>query len=187
MTESDFVELNIPDLVDPGITGITATCGQFYAETAAVCLKHNNHGTEGVAAEIREYTASSLEECTKYKASITYSQLEPLAFTTHADLQSTVEHAAYGVAILTAHKLKDFKVTRRSVKGTGFDFWLADDNGVQDAVRLEASGLLRGSRAEMKKRVRQKCAQTAPTDHLAIPKYIVVVNFEPPALEVVYS
>lgn len=187
MKKSNFITLNIPDLVDPGITGITTSCGQFFAETAAVCLKHNNHEPNGVVTEIREYSTSSLDECKKRSASITYSHPEPLAFTTHADLPATVENGAYGVAILTAHKLKNFKVTRRSCKGTGFDFWLADKNGVQDAVRLEVSGLLKGSKADMKKRVKQKCAQTKPTDHLGIPKYVVVVNFEPPAVEVVFS
>ena len=74
-------------------------------------------------------------------------------------------------------------VVERSRKGTGFDYWLGekDHDGLpfEGTSRLEVSGILTGTRAQVDSRIRQKKRQMNPTDHLA-PGFIAVVEFGTP-------
>ena len=65
---------------------------------------------------------------------------------THNDLQDATEAGACGLAILLVQLFVGYTVVERSVKGTGFDYWLGSENDAlfQNKARLEASGILRG-------------------------------------------
>ena len=74
-------------------------------------------------------------------------------------------------------------VVERSKKGTGFDYWLGDKDydgppfvGVS---RLEVSGILSGTKNQIKSRIKEKKGQMIPTDHLA-PGFVAVVEFGTP-------
>lgn len=98
-----------------------------------------------------------------------------------------VEYGACGVALLLVHKLTDYIVVERAVRGTGIDYWLgprellADPLPLQHAARLEASGILRGDTARITARLKEKLDQTAPTDATLLPAYAAVVEFGSPA------
>lgn len=104
------------------------------------------------------------------------------------DLQEATEYGATCIAILLVQTLTDMRVTRRSPKETGFDYWLGDkmdDFPFQDRARLEISGILKGTTAQVNQRVKEKIEQTKRTDSTALPAYIVVVEFSTPICKVV--
>jgi hypothetical protein len=100
----------------------------------------------------------------------------------YADLGEATERGAYGIAILLVMHLAGFKVVQRSVKGTGFDYWLgfADALPFQDKARLEVSGILNGNEGVISSRLRIKIEQTRKSDRLNIPAYVVIVEFGNP-------
>lgn len=187
-TDTECV-IDLSALSDPGITGLTVAYGSLFAEAAAVCLCENGHKGDDTACVIREILSLTPEKTKDKHVSLRYPPLPDKAKETHADPQYATEHGAYGMALLVANRLKGLKVLRQSVKGTGFDYWLTekDGDGIQEAARLEVSGLLHGKPADVRKRVRQKWNQAGRTDHLPLPKIIVVTNFEPPSVDMVSS
>jgi hypothetical protein len=76
-------------------------------------------------------------------------------------------------------------VVERSKKGRGFDYWLGDDDDLLfvGKARLEISGILSGSKAQIAARVKEKKGQLKPSDYLA-PGYVAVVEFGQPAAHV---
>jgi hypothetical protein len=79
-------------------------------------------------------------------------------------------------------------VVERSVKGTGFDYWLGnkDYDGLpfqKGTSRLEVSGILTGTKTQIDSRIKQKKDQIAPTDHIAR-GYVAVVEFGIPVARV---
>ena len=72
-----------------------------------------------------------------------------------------------------------------------FSSWLgllagyADDILFQKKARLELSGILRVTDAEVNSRSKQKLEQTTPSDGMRLPAYIVIVEFNQPTSKVV--
>jgi hypothetical protein len=101
----------------------------------------------------------------------------------YADMQEATERGACGVAILVVREATGMVVIERSKKGTGFDYWLGenDDSGPPFAGkrRLEVSGILKGTKAQIDARIKQKKDQLKPTDHLAA-GFVAVVEFGTP-------
>lgn len=100
------------------------------------------------------------------------------------DREYTTEQAAYGVAILLAQHLTDLTVVERSRRGTGFDYWLGsclklDNRPFEKAIRLEISGIRRGSQQQARTRAKLKVVQVEPTNKLA-PAFIIVIEFSQP-------
>ena len=105
-----------------------------------------------------------------------------------SDMQDATELGAYGIAFLLIRRLTTYTVIERSRKGTGFDYWLGEgksDYPFQKHARLEVSGILKGTEGEINSRVKQKLAQTQPSDGGGLPAYIVVVEFGEPTSRVV--
>ncbi|MEM9984104.1 MAG: hypothetical protein AAF804_03325, partial [Bacteroidota bacterium] len=100
---------------------------------------------------------------------------------TWADQQEATEYGATAIAILLVLQLTEYTVIRRSVKGTGFDYWLGhEENGklpFQETVRLEISGIFRGAEPLITKRVNQKLKQVQRSDRLGLPALIIVTEF----------
>lgn len=187
-TDAAFT-IDLSSLSDPGITGLTVASGSLFAEAAAVCLHENGHQGDDVSCVIHEIVSLEPEEIQDKQASLRYPPLPERAKEAHADLQYATEQGAYGMALLVASQVKGLKVLRQSIKGTGFDYWLTskDGDGIQEAARLEVSGLLCGKPTDVRKRVRQKWKQTERTDYLPLPKIVIVTNFGPPSVDMVSS
>lgn len=95
---------------------------------------------------------------------------------------------ACGVAILAARELTGYTVVERSVKGTGFDYWLGAVNSpdsqlepLERKARLEVSGILHGATDIVEARIREKIRQTRRSAG-EFPAYIVVVEFHTPGV-----
>jgi hypothetical protein len=102
------------------------------------------------------------------------------------DLEEATEQGAYGLAILLVRSLTGYTIVERSRKGTGFDWWLGnDDNLFQGKARLEVSGILRGDARRINSRVATKVTQTKQSDHSGLTAYVVVVEFSAPRAKVV--
>jgi hypothetical protein len=103
-----------------------------------------------------------------------------------SDMAYTVESGAYCLAMLVIQRLTDLKVIKQSQKGTDFDYWLGknDELGMQKMARLEVSGILKGTKAQLNQRWREKIEQTRKSDNLEIPAYIVVVEFSQPVVKI---
>lgn len=89
-------------------------------------------------------------------------------------LQEATQYGAYALALLLMRALTGYTVIERARKGTGFDWWLGnDDNLFQRKARLEVSGILHGTKRRLNARVRARLRQTRQSDELEIPAYVV--------------
>lgn len=101
------------------------------------------------------------------------------------DLQEATELGACGIAILIAMKITGYTLVQRSVKGTGFDYWLgvvASEESLEPMerkARLEVSGILHGAEVIIEARVQEKIRQTRQSagEH---PAFVIVVEFSRP-------
>ena len=145
------------------------------AEAGAVCLEKMNHGS-GVVLTVN---GSVQDQFTVWWDTVTDQQLR-----TYFDLPEATEWGACSIAILLAIHLTEFTVIERSRKGTGFDYWLGYQNEpgppFQNAARLEISGILDGSDANIRSRVGQKSDQVKQSANTGLPVYIIIVEFSAP-------
>src|SRR5580700_8569933 len=163
------------DALMKGELGLTATGGKYFAEAASYCLHVHSHPNP---------VRLSLSGDLSGSGNLEWGRISEAHPRTHADLQEAVELGACAIGIVVAVQLTGLSGVERSVKGTGIDFWLvkdSNDRGVfQRSARLEASGILRGSETAIRARVKQKLAQTNPTDKTGLPAYVAVVEFGSP-------
>jgi len=168
--------INIASL-SAGMPGLTPACGTMLAETAAVCLENNKHqvGVKLVLVGMASQT---------YK--LVWLSVDDQKRRCYNDMQDATEWGACGVAILLVKELTGKVVIERSRKGSGFDYWLGEDDDdklMAEKARLEVSGILAGDMTSILTRVKQKKNQIKVTDHIA-PGYVGVVEFSAPTAHV---
>jgi hypothetical protein len=116
---------------------------------------------------------------------LSWESLTEQHYRTCADLQEATEYGACGIAILIVREMTGKTILERSAKGPGFDFWVGDEEDsdlpFQGLTRLEVSGILSGSAADLRSRVSAKKKQVAPSDALG-PAFIAVVEFSRPVI-----
>ena len=161
------------------IPGLTTSGGGCLAETAGVCLESQGHES-GVKLSVRGHLSESIK-----------LRWEPVTDQMHrcwADDQEATEFGACGIAALLIHEFTDLTVTERSVKGTGFDYWLGTKSSeaplFQEKARLEVSGIRNGDDFALRRRVKEKTEQTKRSDG-TLPAYIIVVEFSTPRSQTV--
>lgn len=175
MHSDEHREMLLTRLVSGSLPGLTRTRGAAFAEAAAVCLEECRHAS-GVDMQV-------LGDLTgRYK--VHWAALDENARRAWEDESEAAEHGAYGIAILLITDQTGFSVVRRSVKGTGFDYWLGNDRDpdFQNKGRLEVSGKRR-SAIGLHQRAAAKARQMDRSNR-DIPGYAVVVDFVTPATEV---
>jgi hypothetical protein len=157
---------------------IPEASGENLAQAAAICFEHTNHFS-GVVLRVdgtyeKEFT-------------VTWSVVLTDAMRRFwNDLDEATEQGAYGLAFLLIRSLTGFSIIERSRKGTGFDWWLGEeDNLFQGKARLEVSGILHGNARQLNKRVLAKKKQTKRSDDSGLTAYIVVVEFSTPRAKVI--
>lgn len=174
--------LNLDKIIDinhlkSGVGNITATYCANLADAAAVCLD-NQHHSQGITLKVMgDYNDQYL----LYWPTVTAKMIS-----TWADLEDAVEHGAYGLAFLLVISITGLTVIERSIKGTGFDYWIGVDNlfPFQNKARLEVSGILNGSNRTIRARLKEKIEQTKKSDNLSLQAYIVIVEFSAPISQV---
>lgn len=176
-----MADLTLSDL-GSGTPGITPALGEALAEAACVCLDDQDH-----------------ENKTPFRVGGAFDEVFELVWETPTDQtkrswndpEVSTEYGAYGLATLLVLSLTHLTVVERSRKGTGFDYWLGDEQEsgtlFQRLARLEVSGIRRGSHAKIRARVEAKVEQTKQSDeeHPALTAYVIVVEFGRPCSQVV--
>lgn len=170
--------LDIGTLPTDPVLGGSAGRGQGMAAAAGVCLESQGH-TVGVLLKVRGSMTVS--------HALMWPPVTAQARRAWADDAEAVFWGAEGIAVLLAKSETGYAVLSRSRRGTGFDYWLGEDDEadvLQGKVRLEASGILRGDDSTIKSRVKQKLTQTNRSDDLGLTAYVVVVEFSQPVAHV---
>lgn len=155
-----------------GMEGLSPIKGRELAEAAEVCLDHNGHDP-GVELQITGESETSRR--------LEFEPPTDQTRRTHADLQDATEAGACAIAIGIARDQTGYQVLERARKGTGVDYWLGTTIGVFEA-RLEVSGILRGTDAEVRRRIAQKRRQMRRSDGDGLPSYAAVAEFSTPLL-----
>ncbi len=164
----------IPALIPP--------LGEMMVQACAICFDDQGH-VSGVEMEI---IGDQSVNCNVHWQ-LTVSERMSRSW---EDKRAT-EQAACGIAILLIYELTEWTPIEISRIGTGFDYWLGCKDEVQafpfqeSKARLEISGIRRGSKSQIEKRVREKVEQTKSSDHLNLPAYVIVVEFSKPQAKVV--
>ncbi|HRQ73778.1 MAG TPA: hypothetical protein PLU35_12190 [Phycisphaerales bacterium] len=164
-------QLDLGRLTGGSPPGITPAMGKYTAEAAAVVLEHNEHKT-GVAMAVAAVRTSQY--------TVIWPALHGNAKRTHNDLPEAAEQGAYGIAFLLVEELTDLRVTERSAKRTGIDYWLGkgEEPLFQAAARLEVSAIVDNAGA-VDGRLKAKLKQTDASKG-TLPAYVAVVEFGQP-------
>lgn len=171
---NDAPPLNLGDLAN-GLPGITPAYGAALAEASSICLESQEHQPGAILAISGDWTEN---------IPLQWSPATEQMRRCWHDTEYTTEQGAYGIACLLIRRLTPYTVIERSIKGTGFDYWLGDNRSLtelpfQRQARLEVSGIRRGITSRIRARVEQKKAQTQRSDG-ALPACIIVVEFSHP-------
>ena len=171
--------LGLNDLATGNIPAITQALGAMLAEAAGVCLESQGHTVGNTVLVVSGYVSKT--------HSLNWNPTTPQAHRAYRNKNRATEHGAEGVAILIAHRELEHTVIEASWIGTGFDWWLGEENDetFQRKGRLEVSGIRRGSDRDIDARASEKLTQTARSDDTGLPAYVIVVEFGRPAAKVV--
>jgi hypothetical protein len=154
--------------------GLTAPLAAAYAEAAAVCLSRHHTSPVEIAARL----------ASRDPLSYSVAWLPPDARTlgAWANERDATESGAYAICLATARAYLGLVAVRRAEGLTGADYYLGPEPqrgptlNLEDAVRLEVSGVDRGSEASLLYRLGRKVEQ-AQAGRSALPALAVVVGF----------
>lgn len=181
MTDRDLQMLYLSALSDGSHGGVTPKLGACLGEAAAICLEDQEHSS-AVSFAVRGDDERHF--------SLEWEPVDEQARRSWADLAVATEQGACCLAILLVQELCNLIVLERSMKGTGFDYWLGpagmDTPLFQEKVRLEVSGIRKGPE-KIDARVSQKAIQIRRSADLGLEAIIVVVEFGTPQARMVRS
>jgi hypothetical protein len=145
---------------------------RMIAEACIVCLEESGH-SPGARINVRGIAT--------VKVQLRWGAISDEMRDTYADPHFATEHGAIAIAMLTVNSFTEYTIVRRSMKGTGFDYWLGREGArpYRDDARLEISGIRAGSERRLKARARQKARQTERSDGV-LPAWIAVIEFSRP-------
>ena len=173
--------LNLNDLGNSSIPGITPALGRALAEAGAVCLDSKGH-QPGALIAIRGISNRN------YMLDWTVSTVQAQRAWQY---NRATELGAEAIAVLLAQSETPYTVVEASERGSGIDYWLGDeaDMTFQRKARLEVSGIRRRGETIVRDgiiaaRVDDKMQQTTQSDDSQTPAYIIVVEFGRPVAEV---
>lgn len=173
--------LDLNDLGNASIPGITPALGNALAEAAAICLVTKGH-RPGVRLAVRGIANRSYT-----------LNWQPASEQAHRIWQynRATEWGAEGIAVLLAERETPYTVIEAGIQLTGIDYWLGDESDAtfQRKARLEASGIRQPgdhivSDNLIVQRVNDKLQQTEQSDDTQLPAYVIVVEFSRPVAEV---
>lgn len=158
-----------------GCPGVTPDLGGFFAESGAVCLENQGHQRE---VNLKIY--GDFQDSIK----VTWHPATEQMLKAYNDLQDATENGAYGMAILLILNLTEYTILQKSIKGTGFDFWLGKKGQTnllfQEKIRLEVSGILKGDQKKVDQRFKEKSNQTNRSDDSGLDAIIAIIEFSLP-------
>jgi len=179
MMESNAISLQLTDIVEHDIPGITKVQAAQHMEACLICLDYHNHRT-GIKLVAKGSWNANL---------FLYwnGEVDERMRRCWRDTQEATEYGAAAIAILLVIEFTKYTVIERSAKGTGFDYWLLeselyDEEFISDGTaRLEVSGIIYAENdSAIRSRVKDKLRQVEVSDSTGFPAIIVVVEFSRP-------
>lgn len=162
------------ELLREAFPGISPEAGAALAQAASICLERENYSS---------CTDMNIDGDWNRAVSLCWRTTDARMRRAWGDIQEATEYGACGIAALLIARLTSLVVVERSVKGTGFDYWLSHKDDVeplfQRKARLEVSGIQNGGEAEIRQRLREKLKQINRSDG-KFPAYIAIVEFSTP-------
>ena len=161
------------------------------AECASVCLDAQRHGASLVLyVEHEESLSGILKKLDSLEYELRYLQVTDTMKNSYKEEESATEDGACAIALLLLKIEKGLSFLERSVRKTGFDYWLGNrpssgSNIFANKTRLEVSGIRNGDNSHINNRKRIKVNQTQQSDHTRLPVYVVVVEFSRPVAHIV--
>jgi len=143
------------DGMDERHPGLTPAVAAYYAEGACVCLsRHHTTPTYFQArADARDYTAY-----------IEWRPADDSAIAAWSNSDDTTRDGAYAVSLATLEVTDGLVATHRAQTRTGADYYVAPSGAgsasLEDAYRLEVSGLDKGDETAINQRLKRKREQT---------------------------
>ena len=159
--------------LEDGQAGLSPRMGGFLAEAASICFDHHAHPKTLLLDSTGHYNETYEVTCT---------DLHDHSRGSFADIQEATEYGACGVAIAIIKTETPF-ITKRSYKGTGFDYWLGlstEGFPFQESSRLEVSGMISGTSSQATARLSDKLDQMKVSDHMGLPGIAIIVEFSNP-------
>ncbi len=166
-------DLKLEVLEDTMSTGLSPRNGGYMHGAASVCLDHCKHALIS-SFHVRGYIN---QEYNLVRCAITDADRKSFG-----DLEEATEYGAMGVAIAIIHDQTQWQV-KRAWKGTYFDFWVGNSNGAvlfQEYLKLEISGDLKGTDAEVEARLKIKTDQIRRSAQPALLSCVIIVEFGTP-------
>ena len=169
--------IDLGDLGNGRVPGITPDIGRFFEQAAVVRLESKDH-KPGITLKVRG------DNTRDYILSWTTVSDQTRRLLEGAD--TTTENGAIGMAFAVVHRETGYAVSSVHGKGGGggFDYWLADETTQHIKARLEVTGMGEGTDADIRARKEQKVEQIERSDSWGFSGYIVVVEFRTPLAEV---
>jgi hypothetical protein len=137
----------------PGLTEIVAA---DYLEAARVCL--DRHHTPPVNFNVENHGTS-------VRVVVEWEVTNDRERSARASYRETTEKGAYGCSLAAVEMTENLVAVRRADVPAGADYYIApvgtELDDLEDALRLEVSGVDKGNRTEVRLRLRRKLDQAA--------------------------
>ena len=151
--------------------------GKQWEQSAVICLESQRH-KQGVTLLLRGSKSSEF--------TVMWCEVPDTDRRFYNDTNKTTENGAIGLATIIVdletpyHVYSDYD----PAEGGGFDYYLITKNAPIQSARLEVSGIRKGSRSTINRRVKSKLNQIKPSDQSGLAGYAIVVAFGKPVVEV---
>ena len=152
--------------------GLTKAIADFYTEAARVCLdRHHRPPTD---FQVNKGDSSTL-------ALVQWATTEERARRAWANETDATESGAYACALAAVELVDELVAVHRAETRTGADYYVApkgtSPDDLEDCLRLEVSGVDRGSDGVVRQRLTAKLKQAAEGDS-NLPAVAGVVGFQ---------
>jgi hypothetical protein len=180
LNNTNLNRFQLAEIVSRQIPGLNEVIASSHLQACLICLDHNKH-TSGVELLFKMDTDNLV--ILEWDETVDDHMKR-----VWGDLQEATESGATCIAILLVTSFTEYTVIERSAKGTGFDYWLLeeelwdeDEIFPEGSARLEVSGMIKEEKdSKIRSRVNQKKKQTEVSDHMNLPAIVVVVEFSRP-------
>jgi hypothetical protein len=152
--------------------GVTPAIGECFTEAARVCL--DRHHESPIEFALHDNGAGTA-------ATVDWEKTDDRCKAAYANETDTTEWGAYACALAASELSRGLIALRRAETKTGADFYLAAPGtsltDLEDCVRLEVSGIDKGTPRDVEIRLLQKVAQ-ARAGESNLPALATVVGFK---------
>lgn len=152
--------------------GLTERVAAYYAEGASVCLSRHHESPAGIGVECDN---GRLDGVIKWPAATDDINAA------WANKDEATRDGAYAVTLAAVEEVEELVAIHRAQTRTGADYYVASKgtprDDLENAYRLEVSGLDSGNEAAIRQRVLQKKEQTRRGE-CDLPALAAVVGFK---------